>query len=33
MLCNRKKHSVVGQLYFKNKQTDRKGDQVCGYQW
>ena len=23
MLCNRKSHSTVGQLYFKNKQTHR----------
>ena len=22
--------NVIGQLYFKNKQTHRKGDQICG---
>ena len=24
MLCNRKSHSTISQLYFKNKQTHRK---------
>ena len=24
--------SVVGQLYFKNKQKHRKRDQICAYQ-
>ena len=26
------KHSVEGQSYFKNKQTHRKRDRICGYQ-
>ena len=32
MLCTRNPHSVVGQLYLKNKQTHRKRDQICGDQ-
>ena len=32
MLCNRNQHSVVGQLYFENKQTHRKRDQICSCQ-
>ena len=32
LFCNRNSHSVVGQLCFKNKQTHRKRDQICGYQ-
>ena len=31
MLCNRKSHSTVGQLYFKNKLIEKR-DQICGYQ-
>jgi len=31
MLCNRKSHSTVGQLYFKNKLIGKR-DQICGYQ-
>ena len=29
---NRHSHNVVGQLYFKNKPTHRKRDQISGYQ-
>ena len=31
MLYTRNQQRVIGQLYFKNKQTHRKRDQICGY--
>ena len=32
LCCVTGTNSVVGQLYFKNKQTHRKRDHICGYQ-
>ena len=30
LCCVTETNSVVGQLYFKNEQTRRKRDQICG---
>ena len=32
LCCVTGTNRVVGQFYFKNKQTHRKRDQICGYQ-